>query len=96
VSVHVLGELAIGELDQFLAVFAGEGQDKRWEHGCVCAEVFTPVGEDGTVLVLLEFPDRESFEGFRDDPTTPATMTKGGAREAPRFRLLERTASFDH
>jgi quinol monooxygenase YgiN len=95
-SVHVLGEVAIGRLEQFLAVFASEGHDKRWEHGCQGAEVFTPAGEDGSVLVLMEFPDVASFEGFRDDPTAPPIMRKGGAQESPTFRLLERAASFDH
>ena len=95
-SVHVLGEVAIGGLEQFLAIFASEGHDKRWEHGCEGAEVFTPVGEDGVVLVLLEFPDVESFEAFRTDPTAPPIMKKGGAQGQPTFRVLERAASFDH
>src|SRR3954467_5982701 len=84
-SVHVLAELGIGDLDRFLAVFATEGHDKRWEHGCEGADVFTPVGRNGTVLVLLEFRDLESFESFRDDPTAPPIMEKGGAPGAPVF-----------
>ena len=95
-SVHVLGEIAIGRLEHFLAVFASEGHDKRWEHGCVGTEVYTPAGEDGSVLVLMEFPDVESFEAFRDDPTAPPIMRKGGAEGSPTFRVLERAASFDH
>jgi hypothetical protein len=96
VSVHVLGEVAIDGLDRFLAVFASEGHDKRWEHGCVGAEVFTPAGDTGRVLVLLEFPDVQSFEGFRADPTAPPLMKKGGAQGPPHFTVLERAASFDH
>ena len=95
-SVHVLGEVAVANLDRFLAVFASEGHDKRWEHGCVGAEVFTPLADDGTVLVLLEFPDVASFEGFRDDPTGPPIMRKGGAQGPPRFTVLERAAHFAH
>ncbi len=95
-SVHVLGEVTVTSLERFLAVFASEGHDKRWEHGCVGAEVFTPVAGDGTVLVLMEFPDAASFESFRDDPTAPPIMRKGGAQGPPRFTVLERAASFDH
>jgi quinol monooxygenase YgiN len=95
-SVHVLSEVAIGELDQFLVVFASEGHDKRWEHGCLGAEVFTPAGETGRVMVLLEFPDEESFEGFRDDPTAPPIMRRGGAQGPPTFTLLQRAAAFEH
>jgi quinol monooxygenase YgiN len=95
-SVHVLSEVAIGELDQFLVVFASEGHDKRWEHGCLGAEVYTPAGEPGRVMVLLEFPDQESFEGFRDDPTAPPIMKKGGAQGSPTFTLLQRAAAFEH
>lgn len=95
-SVHVMGEVAIDSIDRFLAVFASEGHDKRWEHGCVGADVFTPAGDDGRVLVLMEFPDLGSFESFRDDPTAPPIMRKGGAQGAPTFILLERAASFEH
>jgi quinol monooxygenase YgiN len=95
-TVHVLGEVAIGELDQFLVVFASEGHDKRWEHGCLGAEVFTRAGEPGRVMVMMEFPDQESFEGFRDDPTAPPIMKKGGAQGPPTFTLLQRAAAFEH
>ncbi len=95
-TVHVLGEVSISDLDRFLAVFAGEGHDKRWEHGCVGAEVFTPSGSEGRVLVMMEFPDQESFESFRDDPTAAPIMRKGGAQGMPSFTLLERAASFEH
>lgn len=95
-SVHVLGEVAIDGVDQFLAVFASEGYDKRWEHGCLGADVFSPAGEVGTVLVLMEFPDLDAFEGFRTDPTAPPIMRKGGAQGPPTYALLERAASFEH
>ena len=95
-SVHVLGEVEIEGLDRFLAVFASEGHDKRWEHGCSAADVFTRPGDEGLVVVLMEFPDVQSFESFRDDPTAAPIMRKGGAQGSPTFRLLERAASFDH
>jgi len=95
-SMHVIGEVGITDLDRFLMVFASEGHDMRWEHGCIGAEVFTPADEDGKVMVLLEFPDRESFEAFRDDPMSPPIMQKGSAQGPPTFRLLQRAASFEH
>jgi len=95
-ALHVLAEVAVASLDTFLAIFASEGHDKRWEHGCVGAEVFTPAGTDDRVLVLMEFPDLASFEGFRDDPTAAPIMRKGGAQGSPTFTLLERAASFEH
>jgi hypothetical protein len=95
-SVHVLGEVAIADLDRFLAVFASEGHDKRWEHGCLGAQVFSPLETRDTVLVMLEFPDTSSFEGFRDDPTAPPIMRRGGAQGPPTFTLLEQVGSFEH
>jgi len=95
-TVHVLGELSIDGLDRFLAVFASEGHDKRWEHGCLGAEVFTPAGDDSKVLVLLEFPDEHAFDRFRNDPTAPPIMKKGGAQGPPIFTVLQRAASFEH
>ena len=95
-SVHVLGEVEIEGLDRFLAVFASEGHDKRWEHGCSGRRHVTPAGDEGVVVVLMEFPDVESFESFRDDPTAAPIMRKGGAQGPPEFTVLERAASFDH
>lgn len=95
-SLHVLAEVRIGELDQFLAVFGGEGLAKRAEHGCLGTSVFAPVGETGRVLVLLEFPDQAAADAFRSDPTAPPIMRKGGAQGPPAFTDLEQVGSFDH
>lgn len=94
-AVAVLADLAIGELDTFLEVFASEGKDKRAEHGCLGTEVFAPSGQTGRVLVLLRFPDTAAFEGFRSDPTAPPIMRKGGAQGPPTFTVLDEVASFD-
>ena len=95
-SVHVLGQLDVADLDRFLAVFAGEGHDKRWEHGCLGAEVYTTLDDASRVTVLLEFPDVEAFEGFRSDPTAPPIMSKGGAQGPPTFTVLRQAATFEH
>ena len=95
-TVHVLGEVSIGDLDRFLEVFGSEGLDKRAQHGCLGADVFAPADAAGTVLVLLEWPDSAAFQAFRDDPTAPPIMRRGGAQGPPTFTVLERVASFEH
>jgi heme-degrading monooxygenase HmoA len=92
--MHVLGDVAIGDLDQFLEVFGSEGLDKRKEHGCLGARVLVPAEETGRVLVLLEWASREDFDAFRSDPTAPPIMRKGGAQGPPTFTVLDRVVDF--
>lgn len=94
-TLHVLAEVPIGDLDQFLSVFSTEGLAKRQEHGCRGTRVFAPVGETGRVLVLLEFPDQTAFDGFRGDPTAPPIMRRGGAQGPPTFTVLNAVAQYD-
>jgi quinol monooxygenase YgiN len=95
VTTHVLAELAIADIDQFLAVFSTDGMDKRKEHGCLRTQVFQPAEDPTRVLVLLEWPDVESFEHFRNDPTAPPIMRRGGAQGPPVFRVLRSVAALD-
>ena len=94
-TTHVLAEVPIGDLDQFLTIFATEGLAKRQEHGCVGTQVFAPSGESGRVVVLLEFRDVAAFEGFRGDPTAPPIMRKGGAQGPPTFTVLDRVGTYE-
>ena len=81
-TIHVLGEVKIGDLAQFLEIFGTEGLDKREAHGCQGSTVFTTPGQDGRVTVLLEFPDQTSFTG--------------SATTKRRQRSCERVAPKDH
>ena len=92
--MHVLADVAIGEVAQFLDVFGSEGLAKRREHGCLGARVLVPADEPGRVLVLLEWESRDQFEAFRSDPTAPPIMRKGGAQGPPTFMVLDRIVAF--
>ncbi len=95
-TTHVLAEVPIGDLDQFLAVFSTEGLVKRQEHGCLGTRVFEPVAGTGRVVVLLEFADEDAFDGFRTDPTAPPIMRRGGAQGPPTFTVLRAVATYPH
>ena len=45
--------------------------------------------------MLLEWPDRATFEAFRSDPDVPATMASGGALGRPTFTVLDHLADLD-
>jgi quinol monooxygenase YgiN len=94
--VHVLAEVRIGDLEQFLDVFADEGLGVRKGHGCRGTQVFAPADDGGRVLVLLDFPDHAAFEAFRTDPDAPPVMRRGGAQGPPTFTVLERVGVFPH
>lgn len=88
-SVFVLGDVRVGDAATFLRVFRSDGEVKRAQHGCRSSRAFRPHGEDGRVLVLLEWPDLAAFESFRDDPDVAPTMARGSALGPPRFTLLD-------
>ena len=92
--MHVLADVAIADVTQFLEVFSTEGLAKRREHGCLGTRVLVPADEPGRVLVLLEWASREDFEAFRSDPTAPPVMRKGGAQGPPAFTVLDRVVDF--
>ena len=88
-TVHVLGDLAIDDLDQFLAVFSTEGLAKRREHGCRGTTVFSPLAGSGRVLVLLEFSRRGGIRGLPDRPDgAPAGPQRVGSEAAEDGRHL--------
>lgn len=94
-TVHVLADVAIGDVEQFLQVFTTAGADKRKNHGCLWAQAYAPVDESGRVLVLLAWPDLASFEAFRSDPEVGPTMAEGSAKGPPTFTVLEQLADLD-
>jgi len=50
--------------------------------------------EQGRVLVLLEWRSIADFEAFRNDPTAPPIMRRGGAQRPPTFTVLDRILDF--
>ena len=92
--MHVLADVAIGGVEQFLEVFSSAGLDKRKEHGCLGARVLVPAEDTGRVLVLLEWASLDDFEAFRADPTAPPIMRRGGAQGPPTFTVLDRIVEF--
>ena len=92
--MHVLADVAVGDVQQFLEVFGSDGLAKRKEHGCLGAQVLVPADETGRVLVLLQWASRDDFEAFRTDPTAPPIMRKGGAEGPPTFTVLDRIVDF--
>ncbi len=92
--MHVLADVAIGDVEPFLAVFGTEGLVKRREHGCLGTRVLVPAEETGRVLVLLKWSRRDDFESFRADPAAPPIMRRGGAQGPPSFTVLDRIIDF--
>lgn len=54
------------------------------------------VAEDAkAAVVLIDWKDRESFDGFVADMEVKATMRFGGATRPPKFTFIERAGRFD-
>jgi heme-degrading monooxygenase HmoA len=92
--IHVLGEVSIGSLSQFLAVFSTRGAQARGKHGCTGSQVFAVQGDEHRVVVLLEWPSKAEFEAFLGDPEVKASMQASGTSGPPKFTILERVGQF--
>jgi quinol monooxygenase YgiN len=94
--IHVLGEVAIGDLQTFLAVFTTAGAEARKRHGCQGADVYAVEGDESQVRVLLTWESREAFDGFAGDASVRETMRSGGMQGPPRFTVLTKVAGLPH
>jgi heme-degrading monooxygenase HmoA len=92
--IHILGEVNIGDLQQFLDVFATRGAAMRATHGGQGSQVFAVEGDPDRVLVLLAWESREAFERFQGDPAVRETMASGGALGRPAFTFLRRVGEY--
>lgn len=90
-----LAEVAIEDFDQFLHVFSDAGFQARRRHGSLGAEAFRVAEDAKAAVVLIDWQDRESFDGFVADLEVKATMRSGGATRPPKFTFIERAGRFD-
>lgn len=89
-----LAHLRVADAEQFLEVFATRGLEARRAHGSLGATSFLDADNPGRAVVLIDWADQASFEGFLADPAVRDTMRSGGALEAPAFTILTRTGVF--
>lgn len=92
--VHILGEVAIEDLEKFVGVFSTRGAQMRGKHGNRGTQLFRVAEEEGKVVVLFEWESREAFEGFSNDPQVRETMSSSGTVGPPKFTLLEKVGEF--
>ncbi|CAG0975498.1 MAG: hypothetical protein F9K19_26095 [Rhizobiaceae bacterium] len=89
-----LAEVEIGDLGQFLSIFATDGRMKREAHGSLGAEVLSAVDGPDRVMVLIDWRDEDAYNAFLADPSVPPTMARGGAKGRPRFTPMKRAGRF--
>ncbi|HUY20703.1 MAG TPA: antibiotic biosynthesis monooxygenase [Acidimicrobiales bacterium] len=61
----------------------------RKEHGCTGDSVLRDETDPNEVMVLTYWPDLAAAHAFRDDPSLPAAMGRGGIVGAPRIEVYE-------
>ncbi len=89
-----LAEVEIGNLGQFLSIFATDGREKRAAHGSLGAEVLSAADGSDRVIVLIDWRDEDAYNGFLADPSIPPTMARGGAKGRPRFTPVTRAGRY--
>lgn len=87
----VLGQVSIGNFDEFLEVFEGPGAELRRKHGCKGARVFADTEDPSLAFVLLDW-DRDGIRAFQADPEVGPMMRRGTAIAPPAFTYLEQAA----
>ena len=92
--VHILGEVAIENLEQFVGAFSTRGAKTREKHGNHRTQLFKVAEEEGKVIVLFDWESRGAFEGFSNDPRVRETMSSSGTVGPPESTFLEKVGEF--
>lgn len=92
--VHILGEVAIEDLEKFVGVFSTRGAEMRGKYGNHRTQLFKVAEEEGKVVVLFRRESREAFEGFSNDPRVRETMRSSGTVGPPKSTFLEKVGEF--
>jgi len=61
----------------------------RKAHGCTGDKVLRDETDANEILVLTHWPTLEAAHGFRDDPSLPEAMGRGGVVGPPRIEIYE-------
>ncbi len=78
----LLATTQVEDFDKFMAVFSAAGADKRQEHGCKGATVFSDPSEDDRVWVIFDW-DEQGWQSFVSDPAVPPIMKEAGHKSRP-------------
>jgi len=71
--------------DDWKPAFDGHEENRRL-HG---ASGHRLLRDGNQVIILMDFPDRASADGFTSDPSLREAMTKAGVIGAPELAVLE-------
>lgn len=85
----------VEDFAQWKAVFE-EHRAVRESHGARGHWLLLDQNEDGTQLILNEFPDRASAEAFANDPSLPEAMARAGVTGPPRIEFYEMAERVDY
>jgi heme-degrading monooxygenase HmoA len=91
---HVIANVAIEDLANFIAMFSTRGAQLRAQHGSSSSQVFGVEGDEHRVVILFEWSSKADFEGFLADPTTREAMKASGTVGMPQFTILEKIAEY--
>lgn len=78
----MLATTKVESLEQFLRVFSSKGLEKRKQHGCKGALVYTDPVESDRVWVLFDWSE-DGFKSFVADPAVPAILHEAGHKGKP-------------
>lgn len=92
--MYILGNVAIEDVANFIAMFSTRGAQLRAQHGSSSSQVFGVEGDEHRVIVLFEWSSKADFEAFLADPTTRKAMKASGTVGLPQFTFLEKIADY--
>lgn len=92
--MHILANVAIEDLANFIAMFSTRGAQLRAQYGSTSSQVYGVEGESNRVVILFEWSNRADFEAFLADPTTREAMKASGTIGRPEFTILEKIAEY--
>jgi len=83
----ILATTTVADIEQFLAVYATAGADKRAHHGCTGSTLFRDPTQENRVWAIFEW-DEQGWASFVSDPEVPPIMREAGHLDVPQAGLL--------
>lgn len=85
---RVIVQHHVADYDRWYPVFT-EHESVRRQHGATGHSISRDVSDPNTIVIVNEFATLEGALGFRDDPSLPAAMERGGVDGPPQVWIAE-------
>ncbi len=86
--IKVIVQHHVADYDRWLPVFT-EHESVRRQHGATGHSISREVTDPNSIVIVNSFATLEGAEAFRQDPSLPAAMERGGVDGPPQVWIVD-------